>query len=96
MNLEPLIEELTGLLRQCGVTVRREPIEESLGGLCRIGGAQVLFINSNADPLQAARLCARALCRVTDINTLYLRPNVRDFIEASICGDEDGLPATTD
>jgi hypothetical protein len=95
MNLEPLIEELISLLKQSGVRVRREPIEESRGGLCTVAGEQVLFIDANADPLQAARLCARTLCRVVDIQALYVRPSVRDFIEASTCGDADGPAPTT-
>jgi hypothetical protein len=96
MNAGPLIEELTTMLAQGGVKIRREPMDESRGGLCRMAGAQVLFINSTADPQQTARICARALCRVIDIHSIYIRPDVRDFIEASICGDEDGLPPTTD
>lgn len=87
MNLEPLIVELVGLLENNGVKIRREPIEESRGGLCRWGGSAVLFIDANADPLQSAILCAQTLCRMTDINTIYLRPNVREFIESALDAD---------
>ncbi len=88
MNLEPLIEELVGLLKGHGVKVRREPIEESRGGLCTVAGSPVLFIDSKADPLQTAEICAQALCRVVDVTKMYLRPNIREFIESAVgCGD---------
>ena len=83
MNFDAILDELIGLLEAGGIKIRREPLEESRGGLCRIGDRQVLFIDTNADPLQSAALCAQTLCRIMDINTIYLRPNLREFIESS-------------
>jgi hypothetical protein len=87
MNFDAVLDELIGLLEAGDVQVRREPLVESRGGLCRIGGRQVLFIDTNADALQSAALCAQTLCRVMDISGIYLRPNLRQFIESAVCSD---------
>jgi hypothetical protein len=89
MNLYPVLEELIGLLERHGVKVRQEPIEESRGGLCRLRGRQVLFIDANADLLQSVTLCAKTLNKVTNLHLTYLRPNTREFIEAALLGDEE-------
>ena len=86
MNFDAILEELIGLLEAGGVKIRWEPLEDSRAGLCRIGAAMVLFLDKHADPLQSAALCAQTLRRTLDINTIYLRPNVREFIE-SVAGD---------
>lgn len=83
MNFDAVLEELIGLLDAAGVKVRREALEESRGGLCRLGGRRVLFLDTGADPLLSATLCARALQRVVDIQEIYLRPNLREFIESA-------------
>ena len=89
MNFDTILEELISLLAAGGVKVRWEPLEESRGGLCRIGGASSLFLDTHADPLQSAALCAQTLRRVVDISAIYLRPNVREFIEAAGCTDAE-------
>ena len=83
MNFDAILEELMSLLEAAGVKVRREALEESRGGLCRIGGRHVLFLDAGADPLQSAALCARALSRVVDVHAIYLRPNLREFVESA-------------
>jgi hypothetical protein len=83
MNFDALLEELIGLLDAAGVRVRWEPLEDSRGGLCRIGGMPTLFLDEHADPLQSAILCAQTLCRSLDISEIYLRPGVREFIESA-------------
>lgn len=90
MNFDALLEELIGLLEASGIKVRRESLEESRGGLCRLGGTLMLFLDEHADSLQSAAVCARALCKTVDITTIYLRPNVREFIEAAVCDQAEG------
>ncbi len=87
MNSDGILEELISLLDGAGVKVRREALEDSLSGLCRLGGSQVLFLDSGADPLQSATLCAQTLQRVVDIQEMYLRPSLREFIESAGAGD---------
>ena len=82
MNDEAILEELVGLLENHGVKVRREVIDDSTGGLCRIGGKPVMFLNTITDPIKSAEACAKALCEVADIDSIYLRPNIRQFIES--------------
>ncbi len=89
MNLYPVLEELIQLLERQGIKVRREPIQESRGGLCRLRGRPVLFIDSNADPLESARLCAKTLYRVANFSSAYLGPHTREFIEEAVYGDEE-------
>ena len=87
MNFDAILEELISLLDAAGVEVRREALEGSRSGLCRLGGSRVLFLDSGADPLQSAALCARTLQRVVDIQEIYLRPDLREFIEAAVSGE---------
>ena len=86
MSDAALLEELVGILENHGVIVRRELIDESTGGLCRIGDRHVMFVNTSADPKTSAIACAKALWAVADIDGIYLRPDIRQVIE-SVQGD---------
>jgi hypothetical protein len=81
VNENTLLEELIGLLETHGVKVRRESIADSTGGLCKINGEQVLFLNIHTHPAELLDICIDALGAITDIETMYLRPDIRQFID---------------
>ena len=82
MNEQRILEELLALLEANGVAIRNEPLGGSGGGLCTVKGRQIFFVDTQAQSAEVAALCAAAVARVTDIEKLYIRPQIRQFIEA--------------
>ena len=81
MNEQRILEELLALLEANGVAIRTEPLGGSGGGLCTIKGRPIFFVDAQAASSDVATLCAEALPKVTDIESIYIRPEVRQFIE---------------
>jgi len=81
MNEQRILEELLALLEANSVTIRNEPLGGSGGGLCTIKGEPTFFVDTQAPSAQVAELCAEAVLKVVDIEKIYIRPEVRQFIE---------------
>jgi len=81
MNEQRILEELLTLLEANGVAIRSEPLGGSGGGLCTIKGRRTFFVDTQAASTDLAALCAEALPKVIDIENVYIRPEVRQFIE---------------
>jgi hypothetical protein len=81
MNEQRILEELLSLLEANGVTIRTEPLGGSGGGLCIIKGQSVFFVDTQAQSADVAAICAEAVSKVADIENVYIRPEVRQFIE---------------
>jgi hypothetical protein len=80
MNEQGILEELLALLETNGVTVRSEPLGGEGGGLCTIKGRRVLFVDTEAPSIVTAAICAQSLPKVADIEEIYIKPQVRQFI----------------
>ncbi|MGD8563213.1 MAG: hypothetical protein PVG60_05960 [Desulfarculaceae bacterium] len=77
-----LLNELAG---QLGLEVRLESLEDgegykAQGGFCRIGDRLVAFVDRRLPPEARARQLGSALSQM-DLNGVYVRPAVRDFLE---------------
>lgn len=81
MNEQRILEELLALLEAKGVKIRNEPLGGSGGGLCTVKGQQILFVDTQASSADSAAICADAVSKSLDIERLYIRPEVRQFIE---------------
>jgi hypothetical protein len=81
MNEQRILEELLALLEAGGVVVRSEPLGGSGGGLCTVKGQRILFVDTEAPSAVTAAMCAEAVPKVTDIEQIYIKPQVRQFIE---------------
>jgi hypothetical protein len=81
MDEQTILDELLVLLKDNGVNVRGEPMGGSGGGLCSIKGQNVFFVDTQSAVAETATLCAEAVAKLVDIETIYLRPEVRQFIE---------------
>lgn len=81
MNEQGILEELLALLEAKGVTVRTEPLGGSGGGLCTIKEQKIFFVDTQATSAEVAALCAEAVSKVMDIENVYIKPEVRGFIE---------------
>jgi hypothetical protein len=85
-----ILEEILGLLESCGVKIRKELLDGSGGGLCRIQGERVLFLDRQAKSDELAAVCAEAVLKVVDIEKIYMRPEVRSFIENQVANRKAG------
>ncbi|MHC4456035.1 MAG: hypothetical protein ACYS0I_02910 [Planctomycetota bacterium] len=81
MNEQRILEELLILLEANDVTVRSEPLGGSGGGLCTVKGKTIFFLDTHAQSAEAAAHCAEAVSKVVDIEKVYIKPEVRQFIE---------------
>lgn len=81
MNEQAILEELLALLEASKVKIRSEPLGGSDGGLCSIKGEQIFFVDTQASTADVAALCAEAVKKVVDIEKVFIKPQVRQFIE---------------
>lgn len=81
MDEQRILQELLALLEANGVTIRSEPLGGNGGGLCTVKGKYTFFLDTQAPSIAAAVMCAEAVPKVADIEQIYLKPQVRQFIE---------------
>jgi hypothetical protein len=81
MNEQNILDELLALLEANGVTIRSEPLGGSGGGLCSIKGERIFFVDTQASSVVSAAMCAEAVSKVVDVEQIYVKPQVRRFIE---------------
>ena len=81
MEDQAILEELLVLLEQNGVTIRSEPMGGRGGGLCKIKDKSLFFVDTEAQAADMAVICARSVHETVDIEGIYIRPQIRDFLE---------------
>lgn len=82
MNYETIIQQLLGLLEEHGVHIRKDAMGGGGGGLCRLKDQDLMMIDCDSSSLETAAACARAVHAVIpDIESIYLKPVVREFID---------------
>ncbi len=74
-------EEMIDLARRIGLPVRNAHLGGNGGGLARVKGNAQLFIDLDADPLDQLEQTARAIASFSDLDGLYIRPDVREIID---------------
>ena len=84
MNDQRILEELLVLLEANGVIIREEPLGGSGGGLCVMKGKNIFFKDTQAPSAVMAIMCAAVIPKVVDIEQIYIKPEVREFIENNI------------
>jgi len=81
MNEQSILDELLALLEANSVTIRNEPLGGSGGGLCTIKGEPIFFVDTQASSAVSAAVCAEALPKVVDVEQIYIKPQIRQYIE---------------
>ena len=81
MNTQQILENLLELLENNNVEVRKESISGGSGGLCKIKGKYTFFADTKSSSFETAVNCAKAAARIVDLDSIYIRPEVREFIE---------------
>jgi hypothetical protein len=82
MNEQRILEDLLALLEAKNVKIRSEPLGGRGGGLASMKGETIFFVDTEASSADVATLCAEAVLKLVDIETIYLRPEVRLFLES--------------
>jgi len=77
-----MLEELLGLLEAGNIKIRREPLGGGGGGFCTIKGEPTLFLDTEAGADESAAVCADTVLSTVDIDNVYIRPEVRRFLES--------------
>ncbi len=62
--------------------IRREPLGGRGGGLASMKKETIFFVDTEAATADVATLCAEAVRKLVDIETIYLRPEVRLYLES--------------
>lgn len=83
MNEQRILEELITLLEANGVRIRRESLAGGVGGLCSVKGEYIFFVDTQSGSADVAALAAEAVAKIVDIEAIYLRPEIRQFIESN-------------
>jgi hypothetical protein len=81
MNEQGILDELLALLEANGVTIRNEPLGGNGGGLCIIKGQRIFFVDTQASSIVSAAMCAEAVSKVVDVEQIFIKPLIRQFIE---------------
>lgn len=89
MNTQEILEELLALLEKNGVIIRSAGLGGGAGGLCKIKGQDVFFVDTQAQIADMAAICAEAVEKIVDIHKVYIRPEVRQFIESYGSGEQE-------
>jgi hypothetical protein len=85
MNDAHLLQELEAAASELSVEVRREDLEGSRGGLCRVRGQDCILVDQRLSVSERIGLMTDALSRLP-LDDVFLRPAVRELLEGR-CAD---------
>ncbi len=80
MKTEDILDELLSLLESWQVQIRRESLGGRGGGLCEVRGEKIFFVDTESGEMESAVLCAEVVAELGDIENIYIKPEVREFI----------------
>jgi len=79
---DDLLAELLDLAAQIGLEVRHAPLGGAGGGLARLRGREILFVDTDADGAVQLEKTAAALSRLAPrLEGIYIKPAIRAMIE---------------
>jgi hypothetical protein len=81
MDLQTRLDELLSLADQIGLSIRRESLGGSGGGLCVLKGQRFLFLDNSADLETRYERTLAALAPLPEMDARYLRPEVREDVD---------------
>ena len=84
MDKQTILDEMLELLELNGVQIRTEPLGGAAGGLCSIKGKKTFFLDTQAQIIDTLEACADAVAKTVDIEKIYIKPQIRQFIESYI------------
>jgi len=82
MKHEEIIQELHGLARQLGVTIRYDK-GDFQGGYCILKDEKILLVNTRLHPQRKASVLALGIQEI-GLDNVFVKPVVRGFIEDEV------------
>ena len=89
MDLQNRLDELLRVAEEIGLTIRRVPLGGDGGGYCVVKGERRLFVDTMADVETRYERTLEALAPMPEINSHYLRPEVRNDIDRQRAASQD-------
>jgi len=81
MDLEAQLAELLRLADQLAIEVRFVPLEGAGGGLCRVKGRQILFVDADADVENRFETVLTALADQDGLDSMFILPQLREQLD---------------
>ena len=81
MDEQRILDELLALLEGAGAKVRKEAMGGGAGGLCAVKGQNLFFYDTDSPTAETSVLCAQAVAKLVDTEAVYMRPEIRQFID---------------
>jgi len=81
MDAASQLDTILRLFEQLGVEVRQERLGGSGGGLCRIRGSRVVFVDLDADAATRLDRSIEALSAVPEAAAVYISPELREWMD---------------
>jgi len=75
------LDDILAAAVKMGIQVRSEPLGGEGGGVCRVRGQTVLFLDTMADPATQFRRTLEAMADLPGLDQEYLRPELREQID---------------
>ena len=97
MDLASRLEQLLRLAESAGIEVRAEPMGGQGGGLCRLKGHSVLFIDTMTDAATRYDVALSALADVRALDDHFVAPAIRADLDRCRGGHGDSShPSATE
>lgn len=81
MDNKSILDDLLDMLEKHNVEMRKDSLGGGGSGLCRIKDKYIFFVDTDSSAYEVAVICAKAVGQVVDIESIYIKPEVRSFIE---------------
>ncbi len=81
LELSARLEALLNVAEQLDIEVRPEALGGEGGGMCRIKGKRVLFVDTSADLATRYERTLAAMADLPDLEGWFLPPQVRDDLD---------------
>lgn len=81
MELGARLESLLRVAEELEVEVRAEPMGGEGGGMCRLKGRRVLFVDTSADLATRYERTLAAMADLPDMESWFVPPTVREDLD---------------
>jgi hypothetical protein len=81
MDVGNRLEQLLRVAEEIGLDVRAEPMGGEGGGLCKLRGQRVLFVDTSADLLTRYEVTLAAMAPLPELDDRYLVPELRADVD---------------
>lgn len=80
MKTADILDQLLLELERQNIEIRKEKMGGSGGGLCRLKSKTIFYVDTQSSQSATAMAVASALDALIDVEMIYLRPEIREFV----------------